>query len=196
MKTRGQKRTISPSAVMLLLVAFISIAVAQNEPEMGPTPMPGRTQPQYQGQPQTQPGSDLDIAYSPPAGWKVSALTQSRFKVASGPPSNGFVPNITIAEAAYPGTTEQFLAENLRTMKQQDDVRILSQSSFNTKSGLKGIKLVYEMTKDKQTFRNTQYIFNPGSGQPLVLVNCATAAADGGRFNSLFDQSISTFRVK
>jgi hypothetical protein len=157
----------------------------------GAEPADAAPAPAHSSAPETQ------VSFSPPAGWTVAASTKSRFKVATGPPSRGFVPNISISEAEYAGSAEQFVAENVKNMQGQDAIfHILNQSSFKTRAGLKGVKLIFEINKEKHTFRSTQYIFAPGPGVPLLLVNCSTAAEDGGLYNSLFDQTISTLSVK
>jgi hypothetical protein len=87
---------------------------------------------------------DAKVSYSPPPGWKAVAVPEARYKVVTGPPNSGFVPNISISEAEYPGTVEEFVSENVKNMKSQAGIfRIVSQNSFNSNAGVKGIKLVY-----------------------------------------------------
>jgi len=66
-----------------------------------------------------------------------------------GVPLSGFAPNIAIVDEAYDGSVEDYLAACLGLMEKSiQGFKVLEKMPFNTDSGIKGIKFVFESKPD------------------------------------------------
>ena len=65
---------------------------------------------------------------------------------------------------------------------------------FNTDSGIKGIKLVFDSKWDGKPLMQTQYYFKGIKGKILVIT-CSVLPEDGPKFVDIFDTAMKSFQI-
>jgi hypothetical protein len=135
------------------------------------------------------------FSYSPPKGWKISEVPGLKYKLSVGTPANGFAPNINVVDEAFSGTLDEYVEANLKTMEGVfKGFKKLGKTSFDTKSGLKGVRVVIEDNQQDKILRQTFYFFERKDGKKAV-VTCSVLVEDGAKYTTVFDISMSTFSV-
>jgi Tol biopolymer transport system component len=147
------------------------------------TPEPGRVY-------ETEGG----FSYVPPEGWKVSQAPGFDYKVAAGPKSGDFVPNLFFfINPSHSGSLDEFISGNLEHNRSiLENLEVISQEDFLTSEGKRGVKVIDENTQRNIRVRQTSYYFEAGARK---FVATYTRLADKGQNNdALIDQSMKTFR--
>jgi len=133
--------------------------------------------------------------YMIPEGWTTAEFPGVKFKISRGAPSSGFAPNIAIVDEAYDGTVEDYLAACLGLMEKGiQGFKVLEKMPFNTDSGIKGIKLVFESKPDGKQLMQTQYYFKGNIGK-MLLITCSVLSEDRPKFADMFDTAMKTFQI-
>jgi len=133
--------------------------------------------------------------YMIPEGWTTAEFPGFKFRICRGVPSNGFSPNIAIVDETFDGSVEDYVKACLEPMeKGAQGFKLLEKKPFNTDSGIKGIKLVFDSKWDKKQLMQTQYYFKGIKGKMLVIT-CSVLPEDGPKFADIFDAAMKTFQI-
>ncbi|MCX5873287.1 MAG: DcrB-related protein [Deltaproteobacteria bacterium] len=133
--------------------------------------------------------------YMIPEGWTTAEFSGFKFKISRGVPSSGFAPNIAVVDEAFGGSVEDYITACLVPMeKGAEGFKLLEKKPFDTDSGIKGIKLVFESKWDGKQLMQTQYYFKGTKGKMLVIT-CSVLPEDGPKFADIFDTAMKTFQI-
>lgn len=141
-------------------------------------------------------GGDGVFSYTPPSGWRVTEFPGIKYKIALGAVSKGFTPNIVVVDEFWPGSLDDYVKNNIATMKASfQDLKILDQTDFATSDGVRAIKLITERYDDqpKKELRQIFYFFD--SGDKKIVATCSSLAEDGASLDQSIDAAMKTFRV-
>ena len=137
--------------------------------------------------------ADGDFTFTEPPGWRIAEMPGLKYKVAFGEPIDGFAPNINVVDEYYSQGLESYVEGNEKNMsKLFQNFKQIQKSSFQTNSGLNGIKLITEADPQGMSLRQTFYFFS-GYGDKKIVVTCSVPKAHGGKYDSIFDASLKTF---
>lgn len=135
------------------------------------------------------------FSFVPPDGWTVREFPGLKNKIVVGPARDGFAPNINVVEEAFPGTADAYIKATIPTLKQVfKEVRIEASGPFETKSGLKGGRIVAEHRQNDKLLRQTFYCF--GDGKTMHVVTCSALAEGGKDFDPVFERAMKSFRLE
>jgi hypothetical protein len=130
-----------------------------------------------------------------PEGWTTAEFPGFKLKISRGVPSSGYAPNIVVVDEAFDGSVEDYVTACLGPMEKDDQgFKLLEKKPFNTDSGVKGIKLVFESKWDRKQLVQTQYYFEGIKGKMLVIT-CSVLPEDGPKFSQIFDSAMKTFEI-
>ena len=133
--------------------------------------------------------------YMIPEGWTTAEFPGFKLKISRGVPSSGYAPNIVVVDEAFDGSVEDYVTACLGPMEKDDQgFKLLEKKPFNTDSGVKGIKLVFESKWDRKQLVQTQYYFEGIKGKMLVIT-CSVLPEDGPKFSQIFDSAMKTFEI-
>lgn len=194
------------TAVILLFVIGIVLFViglvtfGGDTAESSPPPAPPAA-----SQPTSEPASTDDpnrhfepeggYSFVPPDGWSVQELPGLKFKVAVGPASEEFAPNINFVDDAFAGTLEEYVQSNIVTMESIfQDLRILEISEFVPNAGSAAVRVATENTQQGLLLRQVFYIFQ-AAGDSFLVGTCSRLALSQAEVDAQCDQSMATFRL-
>ena len=133
--------------------------------------------------------------YIIPEGWATSEFPGFKFKISRGAPSSGFTPNIAVVDESFDGSVEDYVTACLEPMeKGAQGFKLIEKMPFNTDSGIKGIKLVFDSKWDGKQLMQTQYYFKGIKGKILVIT-CSVLPEDGPKFVDIFDTAMKSFQI-
>ena len=134
------------------------------------------------------------FSYDPPPGWQIAEFPVSKYRISHGPSANEFAPNINVVDEVFSGTLEAYVDANIEAMRKVfPDFDPLKRETFQTDDGEDGFMLLYENEMLGNLLRQTLFVF--AKGDRKYAVTC-TALADGGEsFDTVFAESIRTFRL-
>jgi hypothetical protein len=135
------------------------------------------------------------FSYQPPDGWFVRDSPISKFKVSFEKLRGEFAPCITVAEEHFPGPLTAFAARTKNSFLSSPiflNSTLVDESSFETSSGLQGMRLVLKDTISKLDLQQIVYVF-AGDGDRKFLVTGSCLSGDGDQYASIFDDSIKSF---
>lgn len=141
-----------------------------------------------------------EFSYVPPEQWILRDFPGYKYKFAFGQPSEGFAPNINVADEYAPVTLDDYVAGNLRVMPQMyektggNNFRVLSQAEFTTDSKQRGVRVITESEMNGKKMRQSFYFFDGGGGKKFVAT-CTVLAEGGESYDRLFDASMKTFKT-
>lgn len=138
-----------------------------------------------------EPEAGFSIA--PPEGWRRSKVQGARFKVFSGPASEGPAPTISVEDdEGFTGALDDYVAGNLELMaKAYPGFQKLAQEELQLDSGERAVKVVTTSQQLGPILRQTYY-FSLGENKAYV-VTC-TEKPGGEDFDALFEASVKTLR--
>jgi len=140
--------------------------------------------------------SEGPFEFTVPSGWTVKPFGSLKYKLAFGPASNGFAPNINIMADETPLSIDKYCQGNEAVLKKQiPNIKIKGKSYFKTAKGLQGVKLVTSSNQQKKDLVQTFYMF-PGKKNTKFVVTCTSLAAYAAKWGPQFDKSMKTFVVK
>ncbi|MBC8140892.1 MAG: hypothetical protein H7Y38_05565 [Armatimonadetes bacterium] len=90
--------------------------------------------------------TEAGFSYPLPAGWSAQTVPQSEYTVALVATRGGFTPNINVVREAFVGTVDAYFKASKKAFGQVPTARIVSETRFTTKSGVRGWKMVYTNT--------------------------------------------------
>ena len=130
-----------------------------------------------------------------PEGWTTAEFPGFNFKICRGFPSGGFAPNIAVIDEAFDGSVEDYVTACSAPMtKDAQGFKLLEKRPFNTDSGIRGIKLVFDSKWDRKQLMQTQYYFKGIKGKMLVIT-CSVLPEDGQKFADIFDAAMKTLQI-
>jgi len=133
------------------------------------------------------------FSYDPPAKWEIASMPGLKYRIARGPRTGGFTPNINVVEESFTGSLEAYANGNITNMKKLfKSMKILSREDFKTNDDQPAVKLVIENVQQGMKLRQTFYFL--GTGRSKFVVTCTAPAKGGAKLDSLFEKSAATFR--
>ena len=135
------------------------------------------------------------FSFVQPKGWEFQDSPVMKFKIAIGPSQNGFAPNINVVNEQFKGTLEEYTNANIATMRGAfSKLRIIEQVEFKTTAGLPGRRLVIESEQNDKLLRFSFYFF--GTAGMKYVVTCTALAYGGEKLDTVFAESMKTFRIE
>lgn len=134
------------------------------------------------------------FSFDPPHTWQIAGLPGLKYRVAVGPPQNGFSPNINVVDEQYQGSINAYVDANIKTLaKMFPKFTVLDRRPFMPSRGSEGVVLVNQNEQAGKLLRQRVYFFTKANRQ--YAVTCSSLAEDGDQFDDLFDASMKTFQL-
>ena len=135
------------------------------------------------------------FSYTAPNGWRAGSLPGSQYKVCYAKPVGGFAPNVNVVEENAPVSVSAYAPAALAPLQaRMPGFRLISQSPFVTRAGLRGVRVVAEDAPAGRKLRQIFYLF-PGRGARKV-VTASLPAAVAGQYVGAVDAAMKTFTVR
>lgn len=115
------------------------------------------------------------FSYTIPQGWVLREVPGWKYKVAFGPPINGFAPNINVVDETYSGTVDDYAESNLKVIFAMADklgmknFRLISKTAFTTSLQQHGVKAVIESEREGKPIWQSFYFFGGKDGKRFVV---------------------------
>lgn len=133
------------------------------------------------------------FSYDPPPGWKVGMLPGMKYRIARGPVSNGFAPNINVVEEAANVALSEYVEGNIKAIKKQFvGLKILTRDQILTFDNQPSERVVTENIQQGRKLRQTFYFF--GTGKRKYVFTCTAPASGGASLDPIFQKSAVSFR--
>jgi len=131
---------------------------------------------------------------SMPRGWQTIDANQKYLMIA-GPLENGFTPNIGFADDTFSGSLSDYIDAVFLAIGQfYADLTIINRGNFSTNSGLRGEYATIHGRMGEISVRQKMYIFSNAGRGGIILITGTAPAANGERFDPIFDECVKTFR--
>ena len=141
----------------------------------------------------TAPGA---FSYTTPPGWVVKTFPGMKYNICYGQPVAGFAPNVVEVDETAPGSLTDYVRANMAQLQARyPGFHSLGQSSFTTRSGLRGVKLLAVASPAGRKIRQAFYLF-AGRGAQKWVVTASTPASEGAKYDQALDASLKTFTLK
>jgi hypothetical protein len=138
---------------------------------------------------------DGGFAYTIPARWTTQYLDGvSAYIIAFGPRKNGLSANINVTHDEFPGSVEAYATAAFKETAKIPGWKILGRQSFATKSGIKGLRVVSNLTMQGKKLRQIVYLL-PGKDNRKYVVTYTVNLTEGAKYDKPVDESIKTFRL-
>lgn len=135
------------------------------------------------------------FSYTVPKGWAIKDTGVLKYKVALGPRSNGFSPNIIVIEEPFTGSFAQYVDLSERNVEQSTPgYQKLSKAPFVASNGLKGVKLITNQVQSGKRLRTTFYFFPSKKGR-FFVITCSALEESSSAHAGAFDAAMKSFRV-
>ncbi len=119
-----------------------------------------------------------------------------KYKICYAKPVVGFAPDIVVVNEAAPGSIPEHAWANLTQLRAwYPGLHFLGQSSFITRSGLRGVKLPARGTPAGHKIRQAFSLF-AGNGTQKWVVTASTPASEGAKYDQALNTSSKTFTLK
>lgn len=136
------------------------------------------------------------FSFCPPKSWDMKEIPGVKYKIAFGPASDGFAPNINVVDESFARSLSDYVKGNQETLtKMFKGFKNLGQSEFKTDSGSKGVKLITQSEQQGQKLRQTFFFFDGKGGKKLVAT-CSALAENGAKLDETFAASMKTFTLE
>lgn len=150
------------------------------------------------------------FSYVPPTGWQTTLPDGQKFQLCYGGTDNNIPRVLGLQDVNVVGSCKEYANQVITLLTEKTtSPSLLNQSAFVTSSGLQGLKLICEATKDNMRIRFTYYIFLmdggdkliPGnqvsttSSHKLVALACWSASA-GNEYEKITDVSMKTLSIE
>ena len=133
------------------------------------------------------------FSFCAPAGWEFKDFPGMKFKVAMGPKSGSFSPNVNTVDEAYKASLDSYAEESIRALKTAfQQFKLIKREKFLTNSKILGEKIVTNSLQSNKLLRQTFYIFLGSKGKFLVFT-CSCLAENGEKLDTVFEESLKTF---
>ena len=149
-----------------------------------------------QQKPQRYTDASGGFAFDVPLGWRISETADDPHKMIYGPRENGYTPNISIEDDAYPAALTEYvevarklLETNANTVGLKS-LQLLDKAAFVTASGLKGYKLTHTAVVKDVPIIFRQYVFER-SNQKQLIFTC-TSPTSTPQIGAMCDAAIKT----
>ena len=137
----------------------------------------------------------LGFTMQAPKNWQFREFPGLKYKVAFGPTANSFTPNINVVDEAYDGSLKSYVDANAKALEKHFvQFALIKRDAFVTTRGLNGERMLTTSLQQKNLLRQTFYVF-PGAKGKYFVVTCSALAAGGASFDTLFEESIRTFKL-
>jgi hypothetical protein len=134
------------------------------------------------------------FSYNPPSGWKVDEFPGLKYRISRGQTENDFTPNINISDEAFVGTLAEYADANVQNLNRiLPTLKILSRTELATQDNEPVVRIITTNEYEGRMLR--QIFFLIGSGDRKYAVTCTALADDGDKFDTIFTESLMTFRI-
>jgi len=131
---------------------------------------------------------------SMPIGWQTMDANQ-KYLMIVGPTEKGFTPNIGFADDTFSGSLSDYIDAVFLVIGQfYADLTTVSRGNFSTNSGLRGEYVTIQGRMGEISVRQKMYLFPNVIGGGIILVTGTAPAANGEKFDPIFDECVKTFR--
>lgn len=196
------RKTIGTAIAALLLCVACSPATTSITPVSATeTPTPTTTPESSSSIPWLGNDQQLGTRYTyrqggfslkPPKDWKAREISGLKYSVLEA--NDGSQASINIVEASFSGSLAEFADSNLTSVaKAFKNFKKISQSDFQTSSGVTGIVVVSESQQLGKQLRQSFYFFASPTGKKFAIA-CTSPAKDGDKFAPIFEASLKTFK--
>lgn len=136
------------------------------------------------------------FSFTAPPGWVVKPFPGMKYNACYAKPVGGFAPNVNVVDEAASVPLARYARANLTLLQSRyPGFHSLGQSSFTTRSGVHGVKLLATASPAGRKIRQAFYLF-AGRGAQKWVVTASTPAAEGGKYDRILDASMKTFALK
>ena len=134
------------------------------------------------------------FSYNPPSGWKVAEFPGLKYRIAHGQAEKDFTPNINITDEAFAGTLAEYADANVQNLNHIfPNLQILSRTELTTKDNEPVVRIIATNEPQGRMLRQTFFLI--GSGDRNYAVTCTALADNGDKFDTIFTESLLTFRI-
>ena len=141
-----------------------------------------------------EPNRDFSIC--PPVGWYIVEFPGLKYHVVISDPINGFSPHFLFIDEQFSGDLPRYVEANIQNVKiVYPDIELLKNESFTTDNGTRGTKLAMLNPNSGNPIRQFFYILPKGGGM-YYTVTCSVGNSHGQQLESIFDESMKTFRFE
>ena len=134
------------------------------------------------------------FSYDPPSGWQIVEFPGLKYRISHGPVENGFAPNINVVDEEFSGTLAAYIDGNLKNMEKiLIKFKVLSRVNLRTHDNEAAVKIITENEQQGRMLRQTFFFI--GSENRKYVVTCSTIADGGNKFDTIFLESLKTFRI-
>jgi len=141
-------------------------------------------------------GDIAHFSYDPPEGWEVQDRPDMgmNYRVWMTTPTDGFAPNITIVEADFAGSNEEFVRINTPNMtKALPPLDGISRQEFVSDSELKAIKLTWTTEVFSKFLSQSVFVFEKGNRK--FVVTATTLEKDADALGPIIEKSMKTATI-
>ncbi len=136
------------------------------------------------------------FSYVPPKGWKYEGFPGEKYKVALGPPVNGFYPKISVSEENSGKKLDDFVNSCIEYDRNNiSKFKKLKQTEFKTANGTRAVRVIIQGEEDGKLLRLTSFYFDGPLGKKFEVI-CSALAESGETFDTVFDASMKTFQLE
>jgi hypothetical protein len=136
------------------------------------------------------------FSYVLPAGWKTAEFPGLKYKIAFTAPVKGFAPNINVVDEKYAGNINSYMNANIKTIQKMfSQLKVLGKSNFNTRTGLKGKKVIIQSVQNDKHLRQLLYLL-PGKSNKKYVVTFSALAEEGGKYDKAVEKAVQSFAVR
>jgi len=136
------------------------------------------------------------FSFCPPKSWDMKEIPGLKYRIAFGPASDGFAPNINVVDESFSGSLSDYVKGNREALERMfKGFKNLGESEFKTDFGPKGVRLITESEQQGQKLRQTFFFFDGKGGRKLVAT-CSALAENGAKLDETFAASLKTFAIE
>ena len=140
--------------------------------------------------------TESTFSYQVRQGWTVRPYGGMKYKLAFGPVSKKFAPNMNVMAEETALSIDKYCQANEATLKKAiPGIKFKGKTYFTTAKGLKGVKLSTTASQQGKQLAQVFYMF-PGRGNTRFVVTCTTLIEQAAKYAPAFDKSMKTFVVK
>jgi hypothetical protein len=136
-----------------------------------------------QQKPQRYTDAAGGFSFAVPQGWQISeTASDAPHKTTYGPRVDGYTPNITVEDDAYPGSLQEYVEAAGKVLETNANsigmksLQLLEKSAFVTAAGLKGYKLTHTAVVKDIPIIFRRYVFER-SNQKQLIFTCTSLTA-------------------
>jgi hypothetical protein len=126
----------------------------------------------------------------------------AKYKILYSPVVAQFRPNINFKDEASSASLEDYVAAGIDVVLGSQEklgttnMRVVTQGSFVTSSGLYGMRVAFHFNYKGYTVRSVQYYFNDAASRRKFVITGTGQEQDQATLDSIFDLTARSFRFE